>query len=93
MAKARYLRYITVFFIKSGTIPDSVTSIGEQAFSSCTGIATITIPSSVTTIGNAAFFIWNNTQTITATWASGNKPVGRDDNWNTAATVICNGGK
>lgn len=34
----------------------SVTSIGEQAFVGCTGLACITIPNSVTSIGNEAFF-------------------------------------
>jgi len=37
------------------TIPNSVTNIGEQAFSSCTSLSSITIPNSVTSIGNSAF--------------------------------------
>jgi hypothetical protein len=37
------------------SIPTSVTSIGYQAFSDCTGLTGITIPASVTTIGNYAF--------------------------------------
>ena len=41
--------------IKSVTIPDSVTSIGESAFSGCTGLMSITIPDSVTSIGKSAF--------------------------------------
>ena len=36
-------------------IPDSVTSIGSNAFSYCTGLTSITIPDSVTSIGNDAF--------------------------------------
>ena len=36
-------------------IPDSVTSIGNYAFSGCTGLTSITIPDSVTSIGNYAF--------------------------------------
>ena len=37
------------------TIPNSVTSIGDWAFSSCSGLTSITIPNSVTSIGYAAF--------------------------------------
>ncbi len=36
-------------------IPDSVTSIGDCAFSDCTSLTSITIPDSVTSIGNSAF--------------------------------------
>jgi len=37
------------------TIPDSVTSIGDNAFYKCSKLANITIPDSVKTIGNSAF--------------------------------------
>ena len=36
-------------------ISDAVTSIGESAFSECTGLTSIEIPNSVTSIGNTAF--------------------------------------
>jgi hypothetical protein len=36
-------------------IPDSVTTIGDTAFSGCTGLTSIIIPDSVTTIGVSAF--------------------------------------
>ena len=42
--------------IKSITIPNSVTSIGDSAFSGCTGLSSITIPDSVTSIGKSAFY-------------------------------------
>jgi len=37
------------------TIPDSVTSIGYQAFCECTSLTSVTIPNSVTSIGDYAF--------------------------------------
>ena len=40
---------------KNTVIPNSVTSIGEQAFYNCEGLTSITIPNSVTSIGNYAF--------------------------------------
>ena len=41
--------------LKSVTIPDSVTSIGEDAFRLCASLKSITIPDSVTSIGANAF--------------------------------------
>ncbi len=37
------------------TIPNSVTSIGDYAFSNCSSLTSITIPNSVTSIGQGAF--------------------------------------
>ena len=57
----------TDFSVKSGVltgytgpggdvvIPESVTQIGESAFSDCSGLASITIPRGVTHIGDSAF--------------------------------------
>ena len=36
-------------------IPDDITSIGERAFSGCSGLNSVTIPNSVTSIGQSAF--------------------------------------
>ena len=36
-------------------IPDSVTSIGDEAFYNCGGLTSVTIPNSVTSIGTDAF--------------------------------------
>jgi len=37
------------------TIPDSVSEIGEDAFSGCSGLSSINIPDSVSVIGTRAF--------------------------------------
>src|SRR5690242_2749344 len=37
--------------LTSVTIPNSVTNIGDNAFSECTGLTSVTIPNSVTSIG------------------------------------------
>ena len=37
-------------------IPNSVTSIGQEAFRGCSGLTSVTIPSSVTSIGGYAFY-------------------------------------
>ena len=44
----------------SVTIPNSVTSIGDYAFSECTSLTSVTIPNSVTIIGSDAFYSVNN---------------------------------
>ena len=45
-----------IFGIKSTIIPNTLTSIGESAFSGCTGLSSITIPNSVTSILPEAFW-------------------------------------
>ena len=40
---------------KNSKIPNSVTSIGDGAFSSCSGLTSVIIPSGVTSIGESAF--------------------------------------
>lgn len=50
---------------KGTTIPNSVTSIGESAFSDCTNLPSITIPASVTSIGEGAFMNCTNLASVT----------------------------
>ena len=46
-------------------IPNSVTSIGERAFSGCYGLTSVTIPNSVTSIGDDAFYGCSGLTSIT----------------------------
>lgn len=39
------------------TIPETVSSIGDYAFTYCNGLTDVTIPNSVTSIGNSAFYL------------------------------------
>ena len=46
-------------------IPNSVTSIGDHAFSGCSGLNSVTIPNSVTSIGIAAFSSCSGLNSVT----------------------------
>jgi len=46
-------------------IPASVTSIGNSAFESCSGLTSVTIPVSVTSIGNSAFEFCRSLTSVT----------------------------
>ena len=46
-------------------VPNSVTSIGDYAFSYCRGLTSITLPDSLTSIGDRAFYDCNGLTSIT----------------------------
>ncbi len=51
--------------LTSVTIPNSVTTIGEEAFENCSSLTSVTIPNSVTTIGGSAFYNCRSLTSIT----------------------------
>ena len=53
--KSVLIRYPQKKSLTAYAIPDSVTSIGSNAFRSCSNLASVTIPDSVTSIGSNAF--------------------------------------
>ena len=58
-------KYSNCSGLTSVTIPNSVTSIGSEAFSGCSGLTSVTIPSSVTTINNSAFSYCSGLTSVT----------------------------
>ncbi len=71
--------------ISTVTLPDSLQTVGNRAFSNCDSLTTIIIPDAVTSIGMAAFSSCGNLQTVTigngvvsiGEFAFGNTPVRR----------------
>ena len=51
--------------LTSIVIPDSITFVGQEAFSACMSLASITIPSGVTSIGRSAFSYCESLVSIT----------------------------
>ena len=63
--KTLLIQYPTGKTEEEYVIPDSVTSIGTDAFHFCKSLTSITIPDSVTSIGSFAFSFCNNLTSIT----------------------------
>ena len=51
--------------VKDLVIPNSVTSIGENAFENCDGLTSVIIPNSVTSIGKSAFYGCTGLKSVT----------------------------
>ena len=52
-------------YIKTASLPDGLTSIGENAFGFCSHLTSVTIPNSVTSIGQQAFQYCSSLTSIT----------------------------
>ena len=52
-------------YIKTASLPDGLTSIGENAFGFCSHLTSVTIPNSVTSIGQQAFQYCSGLTSIT----------------------------
>ena len=65
---------------KNTVIPDNVTSIGDMAFSGCSGLTSIEIPASVTSIEDGAFYGCTGLETISV--ADGNTVYDSRNNCN-----------
>ena len=65
LAQTTIILYATAKTASSFSIPDGVTSIGDNAFYGCTSLTSITIPNSVTSIGFSPFNSCTSLSSIT----------------------------
>ena len=78
--------YINDQEIKDLVIPNSVTSIGNYAFSNCSSLTSVTIPNSVTNIGEEAFS-WCSSLTSITCEAENPPTVGSDAFYNVSKSI------
>ena len=64
--------------MKAVTLPDSVTTVGEQAFSDSTGITQFHLGAGVTSFGETA--LYNDRNIATLTVGAGNQVFSADQN-------------
>lgn len=64
-AKTRLIQYSIGKTDTQYTIPNSITTIGDAAFSGCIGLTSVTIPDSVTTIGEWTFYDCKSLTSVT----------------------------
>jgi hypothetical protein len=66
--------------LNSITLPEGVTSIGDQMFGYCSSLASVTLPDSVTSIRENAFYLCSSLTTVYSknptppTWSGDNYP-------------------
>ena len=91
-SKTKIIQYTAGKKQNSFSIPNSVTSIENSAFSGCSNLTSITIPNSVTSIGNHAFY---NCSRLTDVYYDGNRSqfykikIGSDNDSLTKAKLHC----
>jgi len=73
--------------ITTVTIPSTVTSISEGAFSGCTNLTTVTIPNNITSLGINSFKDCTNLQTITIPSSISSVPNGAFSGCTSLATI------
>ena len=69
------------------TIPNTVSSIGTDAFKDCTSLATVTIPNSVSSIGDTAFSGCTALTTITVVVGDGSDPLAKSTIPNSVSSI------